>query len=110
MSWFRSLSPGWRFTTALLVLAIALVSTGSKSSDAKPDRATWRDYGGGPDNARYMTLDQITKGNVGRLDVAWTYPTRDSFAYVFNPLIIDTVMYVLARNSALVALDATTGK
>jgi quinoprotein glucose dehydrogenase len=110
MSWFRSVSPRWRFTTALLLVAIAVVSVGSRSSDPKQDRSTWRDYGGGPDNARYVTLDQITKSNVSQLDVAWTYPTRDAFAYVFNPLIVENVMYVLARNSALVALDATTGK
>ena len=68
------------------------------------------DYGGGPDNARYMHADQITKANVGRLEVAWTYPTRDNISYVFGPIIVDNVMYVLARNNSLVALDATTGK
>ena len=40
----------------------------------------------------------------------WTYPTRDDFSYVFSPVIVDNLMYVLARNTALVALDATTGK
>jgi quinoprotein glucose dehydrogenase len=29
---------------------------------------------------------------------------------VFNPVVADNMMYVLARNTALVALDATTGK
>jgi len=74
------------------------------------ERRTWSDYGGTHDNAHYLTLDQITKENVGRLEVAWTYATRDDFSYVFNPLIVENVMYVLARNSALVALDATSGR
>jgi quinoprotein glucose dehydrogenase len=110
MSWFPRALPRRSFSTTVLILMIVVAGSASRSGDGKQDRTTWRDYGGGPDNARYMTLDQITKANVGTLDVAWTYPTRDAFSYVFNPLIVDNVMYVLARNSALVALDATTGK
>ena len=55
-------------------------------------------------------MDQITKANVGHLTVAWSYPTRDSNAYACNPIIIGNTMYLLARGSSLVALDATTGK
>jgi quinoprotein glucose dehydrogenase len=68
------------------------------------------DYGGSPDNAKFMTLDQINKSNVASLKVAWTYPTQDNVSYVFNPVVVDNVMYVLARNNSLVAIDATTGK
>jgi quinoprotein glucose dehydrogenase len=64
----------------------------------------------GSDNARYLTLDQIRKSNVDQLAVAWIYPTRDRIAYVFNPIVVDNVMYVLAKNNSLVALDATTGR
>jgi quinoprotein glucose dehydrogenase len=92
------------------VLLVSIVSGGGLPAEGRQDRKTWRDYGGGPDNARYFTADQINKENVDRLTVAWTYPTRDAFSYVFNPLIVDNVMFVLARNSALVALEATTGK
>ena len=69
-----------------------------------------RGTGGSPDNAKYMTLDQITKANVHQLQVAWTYPTQDNITYAFNPVVVDNVMYVFARNYSLVALDATTGK
>ena len=55
-------------------------------------------------------MSLITKANVNELTGAWTYPTNDNVAYVWNPLIVDNVMYVLARNYSLVALDATTGK
>ena len=93
---------------ALCVLC--LVFAAGQLADAQVNRRVWRDYGGSPDNSRYLTLDQITKSNVDRLAVAWTYPTKDTIAYVFNPIIVDRVMYVLARNNSLVALDATTGK
>lgn len=75
-----------------------------------PPSASWRDYGGGPDSAHYSPARQITKENVARLQLAWEYPTGDNAGYLFNPIAVDNMVYVLARNSSLVALDATTGK
>ncbi|MPZ20371.1 MAG: PQQ-binding-like beta-propeller repeat protein [Luteitalea sp.] len=77
---------------------------------AAAQHVTWSDYGGGSDSSKYVALGQITKANVDQLEVAWTYPTGDNNSYQFNPLIVDNVMYVLAKNNSLVALDATTGK
>ena len=62
------------------------------------------------DNSHYTPLKQITKDNVKELKVAWTYPTRDTIAYAFAPLVAGDKMYVLARSNSLVCLDATTGK
>jgi quinoprotein glucose dehydrogenase len=77
---------------------------------AQPNHKTWSDNGGGPDNSHFSALGQITKANVGQLDIAWSYPSNDTISYVWNPLIVENVMYVLARNNSLVALDAATGK
>ncbi len=77
---------------------------------SQPGHKTWSDYGSGPDSSKYMALDQITKANVNHLAVAWTYPTRDSNSYFFNPIVVGNTMYVLARDYSLVALNATTGK
>ncbi len=78
------------------------------------DRATrykeWNDYGGGPDHSKYVDYRQITRENVSELEVAFVYPTGDNVNYRFNPVIVDGVMYVLAKNSSLVAIDATTGE
>src|ERR1700691_1285704 len=71
---------------------------------------SWFDYGGNPDSAQYSGLEQINRSNVARLEIAWTYPTGDSNKYFFNPLVVDNVMYVLAKNNSIVALDASTGK
>jgi quinoprotein glucose dehydrogenase len=70
----------------------------------------WKDYGGGPDHSKFVDFDQITKSNVNQLQVAFVYPTNDNLSYNFNPIVVDNVMYVLARNNSLVAVDATTGK
>jgi len=72
--------------------------------------STWRAYGGAADGAQYSSLHQIDRSNVDKLKKVWTYQTEDDLPYAFNPLVVDDVMYVMARTNSIVALDATTGK
>src|SRR4051812_8364433 len=91
---------------AAVVLAACAAVIGSQfvlAQQRAQDHKTWMDYGGGPDNSKYSALDQINKSNVNQLAVAWTYPTQDNVAYLWNPIVVDNVMYVLARNNSLVA-------
>ena len=60
---------------------------------------TWMDYGGGADSAQYSALRQIDRSNVSKLQIAWTYATGDTGNYLFNPIVIDGVMYVLAKSN-----------
>ena len=75
-----------------------------------PEHATWRDYAGAADGAQFSALDQINRSNVNQLRVAWTYPTGDGSKYLFNPVVVDRTMYVLARDNSIAALDAATGR
>src|SRR5580700_11014973 len=72
--------------------------------------ATWSDYSGASDSSQYSALDQINRSNVAKLELAWTYQTGDNNKYFFNPLVVDNIAYVLAKNNSIVALDASTGK
>jgi quinoprotein glucose dehydrogenase len=92
------------------VLVICLAAWGNQPGHAQAGRTTWTDYGGSADNARHFTSNQINRSNLDQLRVAWTYPTNDNISYVFNPIIVDNMMYVLARNNSLVAINATTGQ
>ena len=92
------------------VMVCALTMGASQVMLGQNNHRTWSDYGSGPDNSKFTTLSQITKTNVNQLTQAWSYPTRDHSAYLFNPIVVDGKMYVLARGSSLVALDATSGK
>jgi quinoprotein glucose dehydrogenase len=74
------------------------------------ESSTWRHYGGSPDQSKYFTASQITKENVNQMQVAWVYPTVDSLPNFFSPIVVDTIMYVMAKNSSLVAINALTGK
>lgn len=71
---------------------------------------SWAEYGGGADSAQYSDLSQINRENVKRLRVMWRYSIGDSREYVFNPIVVHGVMYVLAKRNSIVALDAKTGK
>ena len=90
-----------------MFVTAAIVGLLGASMMTAPSDKWWGDFGGGPGNSHFVNLDQITKSNVGQLEVAWFYPYATTG---FNPIVIDDVMYVLGRNNALIALDATSGK
>ncbi len=102
----------------VLLAATALVQldgqSGSSTSretngtrGAKPF-TTWTAYGGGAHSSQYSALDQINKNTVSQLRVAWTHPVTGTV--IFNPIVVDGVMYLQGTQSAIVALDAATGK
>ena len=91
--------------TALAAGLIAVVAI--LVGEAQRNTRWWGDNLAGPDSSNYVEVDQIKKSNVSQLDVAWFYPYA---APGFNPVVVDDVMFVLGRNNALIALDATTGK
>ena len=70
----------------------------------------WPDYLGGADSSHYSPLKQIDRSNVSKLKVAWSYGMTDDVLYALNPIIVDNVAYVMAKNNSVVALDAATGK
>ncbi len=87
----------------------ALFVSGCLLLDAA-DHLTWRDYAGDADSAQYSALHQIDRSNVTKLQLAWSYPTGDGKKYSFNPIVVDDLIYVLAKNNSIVALNASSGK
>ncbi|RAJ10258.1 quinoprotein glucose dehydrogenase [Arenibacter echinorum] len=100
------------FVLSLFVAVIffALLGCTEKIVDGNNQHRSWEDYGGSPDQSKYVDLNQIDKFNVKELEVAWFYPTGDNKAYQFSPIIVDNQMFVLAKNNSLVALNASTGE
>jgi quinoprotein glucose dehydrogenase len=97
-------------TGTLSLLAVAGLILVLHSAMVAQTHSTWSDYAGASDAAQYSSLSQINRTNVSQLQVAWSYPTGDGNKYLFNPIVVDRTMYVLAHDHSLVALDATTGK
>ncbi len=94
-----------RLAVVLACLAAALLAAAAQAQSYQ----TWRTYGGGAHSAQYSALDQINKTNVTDLEVAWTFPAGER-SIMFNPVVVDGVMYVLAREDQIVALDAASGR
>jgi quinoprotein glucose dehydrogenase len=77
---------------------------------AQSPRTDWRGYLGAPDSSHFSPLKQIGPGNVSKLEVAWSYEAGESGSYVYAPLVVDNVAFVIAKGGSIVALDAATGK
>jgi quinate dehydrogenase (quinone) len=90
-----------------LLLAVA-ASLAAGAVQAQQPYTTWRTYGGGAHSSQYSALKQIDKSTVGKLEIAWTFPAGER-SFVFNPIVVDRTMYVLARDNEIVALNAETG-
>jgi glucose dehydrogenase len=88
-------------TIAVVIITLVASVTGAAQSPRD-----WRDYAGGPDSSRFVAATQVSKQNVARLRVAWTYPDGDTD---FNPLVVRDVIYTRARGNRLAAIDAATG-
>jgi glucose dehydrogenase len=95
--------------------ALALVAVAPLLAAAQDWPHAGRDAGG----TRYAPIAQIDRGNVSRLEVAWTFDTGDvsdgkdlptRSAFEATPVVIDGVLYVPSPFSRLFALDADTGE
>jgi len=100
-----------RKTAALLAVLITATLHGQEIG--------WTANGRDPEGTRYLPASVITRENVSRLEVAWTYrtgeadsrfATRKPTAFEATPLVIDGTMYVGTPLGRVIALDAATGK
>jgi quinoprotein glucose dehydrogenase len=98
---------------SLLSLQQLSTAAGQTRSVSEGRYRNWNIYGGSPENIRYSALDQINRGNVGQLAVAWTFDTGDAFAeseMQCNPIVVNGVLYATTPKIRAIALDAVTGK
>jgi quinoprotein glucose dehydrogenase len=123
---------GWRWLVAILPV---LLATGLRAADssapeykilpaASPadltpgngwptmkDYSAWTRSLGGPTSNRFSSLTGITRENVSKLEVAWTYHSGDGTGTVqCNPVIVGNRMFLSTAGRHVVALDAATGR
>src|SRR5581483_6560341 len=88
----------------------SIAAAGALLTAARP-WTQWNDYGGSADSMQYSALAQINKSNVRRLHLAWSVKAPGPAGrFSFNPLVVDDVMYVVGKDSAIYALNAATGE
>ena len=74
------------------------------------DTGQWLLYGGNYANFRHSPIDDLTPETVGKLQVAWSFPTGTLQQFEVSPVIYDGIMYITSSNNRLFALDAVTGE
>lgn len=125
---------GGRRTAAPLLLPLAWLllaaactpgggGSGGGSASAGDD---WPVYGGDPGGLKYSPLADLSRDNVGDLDVAWTWETGEvpiaeaaspisgqrvmPGAFETTPIVIHDTMWVVTPYNRVVALDASSGR
>ncbi len=104
-----------RVTLRYLVLPLALAAAAGvaqANSDVEKNTANpanWAMQAGDMYNQRYSKLNQINTGNVGKMQVAWTFSTGVLRGHEGSPLVIGDMMYIhSAFPNKVFALDLNT--
>ncbi|HYM23509.1 MAG TPA: PQQ-binding-like beta-propeller repeat protein, partial [Vicinamibacterales bacterium] len=83
-----------------------------------PPAGDWPAYGHDAGGTRFSPLAQITRANVSRLAVAWTYHTHDvsdgsagtpRSGFETTPLVVDGTLFLTTAFNRVIALDPGTG-
>jgi quinoprotein glucose dehydrogenase len=70
----------------------------------------WAAYGGTVDQIRYSSLQQINRGNVKSLQVAWTFDPGESGGLQTQPIVVNGILYGNTPSHKVFALRAATGE
>lgn len=119
-------------TTVIVMVAIVIgmmfydplpqegnIATKRNATDTDVASNDWTAYGGTNNGLRFSDLKQITKENVDKLDVAWTYHTgdlrdasQDATEYTFEatPLKVNNTLYFCTPHNEVHALNPETGE
>lgn len=107
----RRMRSAWMIAGALLPVMSALAQTPA---------GEWPSNGRDAGSSHYSPLAQITRDNVARLTVAWTYrsgeatnaPARlkGSPHFEATPIVVDGTMYLSTPFGRVIALDPVTGR
>ncbi|MGH7460825.1 MAG: PQQ-binding-like beta-propeller repeat protein [Longimicrobiales bacterium] len=102
--------------TGTLLVILAVTATVSRLEAQEID---WPAYGRDLHGTRYLPASVITRENIGRLEIAWTYRTGETDArfgtskptsFETTPLVVDGTMYIGTPLGRVIALDGATGR
>src|SRR5438552_9772723 len=85
--------------------------TGERLANARKEPQNWATYFGAYDAWRYSSLDQICADNVKNLINVWAFQTgKVEGGLNATPLVVDGIMYLIASENRVFALNAETGQ
>ena len=102
----------------LAIVTLGALPCAHRRAQGREQIIEWPHYGGDAGQGKYSTAADITAGNVGDLELAWTWQTIDRPMPEYNlrpggfettPIMIDDVLYASTSFHRVVALNADTG-
>jgi quinoprotein glucose dehydrogenase len=102
-----------------VAFAAALVLLGARTS---AQVAEWPVTEGAPGGGRFSPLGDITRANVGQLQIAWSYrhgdfwtgsfplPVNRGSAFESTPIVVDGRLFLTTPRNRVIALDPETGR
>ena len=107
----KSSNPPWRIGAAVAMAIPALVHANQDVEKNIADPKNWAVQAGDEYNQRYSKLHQINTGNVGKMQVAWTFSTGVLRGHEGSPLVIGDMMYIHSPfPNKVFAMDLNTQK
>ena len=100
-------------------LAAVMMVVWSATSALAAATVGWPFYGGDQGGSKYSTLDQIHRGNVSALKLAWEWQTGEKALPAFGthpglfeatPILVEDTLFLPTAYNRVVALDPATGK
>ena len=89
--------------------APAVAQEAGPATASLPD-TQWTLHGNDRGEQRFSPLDQINRGNVDELGLAWSFDMYTRRGVEATPLMVDGTLYVTGSWSMVYALDARTGE
>ena len=98
---------------------LTVVLVGVALTTLQAQEVSWSANGRDIQGTRYSPAAEITRANVSKLEVAWTYRTGEAgpefatkkpTAFEATPLVVDGTMYVGTPLGRVIALDPATGE
>jgi quinoprotein glucose dehydrogenase len=103
--------------TACGVVLLGAVACAARAQS--PDASDWGYYGGDAFGQRYSSVNEINRGNVARLSVAWTFRTGElgaglaragKLTFEATPVLAFGLLYLETGTNVVVALDPESGR
>jgi quinohemoprotein ethanol dehydrogenase len=101
----------WRITAVALAAAAGLATPAlTQTAEGIGASSNWTAPQGGPDEASYSQLTELTPANIGKLGLAWSMELPDEVTLQSTPLHVDGTLYFSGGYSEVYAVDAVSGK
>lgn len=97
-------------SSGALTFLVTMVAYLSAHTITKSRPVDWPVYGGQAAGDRYSPLKQIDRHNVSKLQVAWTFDSKEEGGLETSPIIVGDVLYAYTPSQKVIALDASSGR